>query len=556
MQTEESRITTDVLVVGGGMAGCFAAINAKEKGAEVILVEKGYVSRSGQSPFARGIMVFNPEMGHKLDTWVEFVSAVGEYINNRDWTEAVIKDSHLRYQDLVSWGAKFPKGGGVPSGPPSPLGDNPTLSLGADTLDVLRKQIIKSGVKIIDRIMVTDLIKREDKITGATGISTDSNELYIFKAKSVILCTGAAGFKPPGWPISNLTADGHAMAYRAGAEISGKEFLDTHFTGVVNPALRGMGRSPKPAETADKKKEHPRPERGMVFENAEGNEISGDGLPVGLERYLALEHEAHAGRAPVYMRGNPVVGGTASGMSVHTTEGIWPINTHCASSIPGLYAAGDSCSTMQSGAVYTIAGSALMTAAVTGARAGSAAAEYASDTETSPLDENELERLKATIYEPFKRKGGFSPRWVTQQLQNLMIPYHVMYIKHEERMKATLTLVEFMRDHLVSKLIAKDHHELRLAIETRNMVLNAEMRLRAGMARKESRGCHFREDYPYRNDHNFLAWVLLKVENRKMSTFKREVPEEWRPDHSKPYPKLYPCRFPGELDFLRKQSAG
>ena len=467
-----------------------------------------------------------------------------------------MKDSWSRYQDLFSWGVNFPEKGGVPPGPPSPLGDKTTLSLGADTLEILREQVIKSGVKIIDRIMVTDLIKQEGMITGATGISTDSDALYIFKAKSIILCTGAAGFKPPGWPISNLTADGHAMAYRAGAEISGKEFLDTHFTGAVNPAVRGMGPAPKPAGTADKRKEPPRPERGMVFINSEGNEVSGDGLPVGPERYIALEHEAHAGRAPVFMRGNPVVGGTASGMSVHTTEGIWPVNTHGASKIPGLYAAGDSCSTMQSGTVYTIAGSALMTAAVSGARAGTAAAEYASSSADNPqLNENEVERLKKIIYSPFDRKGGFSPRWVTQLLQNLMIPYYVMYIKHEERMQAALTLVEFLRDHLVPKLTAKDRHELRLAIETRNMVLNAEMRLRAGMFRKESRGCHFREDYPYRDDQNFLAWILLKEDNGEMVVFKKPIPEEWWPDLSKPYKELYPCRFPGERDFLKRKSA-
>ncbi|MBW1913242.1 MAG: FAD-binding protein [Deltaproteobacteria bacterium] len=430
-----------------GIAGCFAAIKAGQKVKNVTLVDKGYVSRSGQSPYAGAIMVFNPELGHKLDTWVDFVSMVGEYINNREWTEVIINDSYPRYQDLVSWGVKFPQGDGAPPGPPSPLGGNETLRIGTDTLQILRQQVVKSGVKIIDRVMVTELLKQNNKITGAMGISTDRDDLYVFRAKSTVLCTGAAGFKPPGWPISNLTADGHAMAYRAGAEISGKEFLDTHFTRADRPAARGgMGPGPRPPADPEAEKEQSRPRKSMVFVNAEGDEISSEGLLVGQERYLALEHEAHAGRAPLLMRGNPVVGGTASGMSVHSTEGLWPVNTLGASSLPGLYAAGDSCSTMQSGAVYAIAGSALMTAAVTGARAGTAAAEFSLHADMPALDNDGAERLKRIIYTPFERKGGFSPRWVTQLLQNLMIPYYVMYIKHEKRLQATLTLVEFLRD--------------------------------------------------------------------------------------------------------------
>ena len=222
------------------------------------------------------------------------------------------------------------------------------------------------------------------------------------------------------------------------------------------------------------------------------------------------------------------------------------MNARGASNIPGLYAAGDSCSTMQSGAVYTIAGSALMTAAGTGARAGTAAAEYSLNADMPVLVGDGVEEVKKAVFAPFERNGGFSPQWVTQLLQNLMIPYYVMYIKHEKRLQATLTLVEFLRDHLVPKLTARDPHELRMAVETRNMVLNAEMRLRAGLFRKESRGCHYREDYPRRDDPAFLAWVLIKEENGEMKTIKKPIPEEWWPDLSVPYEERYPWRFPGE----------
>jgi succinate dehydrogenase/fumarate reductase flavoprotein subunit len=233
-------------------------------------------------------------------------------------------------------------------------------------------------------------------------------------------------------------------------------------------------------------------------------------------------------------------------MSVHKAEGIWPVDTDCATGVPGLFAAGDACGTMQSGAVYASIGLALSGASVTGARAGWGAAAYALQAEKPAMDREELAGRKMAVFGPTERKGGFSPRWVTQMLQNTMIPYFIMYIKHGDRLQAALTHIEFMRDHLVPKLTARDPHELRLAHETRNMVLNAEMRLRASLSRTESRGCHYREDYPRRDDPDGLAWVKLKDVEGKMAVLKEPIPKEWWPDLAKPYEERYSARFPGE----------
>ena len=273
--------------------------------------------------------------------------------------------------------------------------------------------------------------------------------------------------------------------------------------------------------------------------NAEGNEIERRGG-------LTLAFEAHAGRAPLFQGETRRVGGAAVGMSVHTTEGVWPTNMQCASSVPGLYAAGDSLGTMFSGAAYSVTGSALATAAVTGTRAGIAAAEDVLRTEVPTIAENVLAPVKTRTHTPVERKGGFGPRWVTQLIQNLMIPYYVTQVKHETRLQATLTLVEFLRDHIEPKLMAKDPHELRLAHETRNMVLNAEMRLRASLFRTESRGGHYREDYPQRKDPEWLAWVLLKEEKGDMKLWKEPIPKKEWPNLKKPYDARYSYKFPGE----------
>lgn len=82
------------------------------------------------------------------------------------------------------------------------------------------------------------------------------------------------------------------------------------------------------------------------------------------------------------------------------------------------------------------------------------------------------------------------------------------------------------------------------------MLLNAEMKLRAGLYRTESRGTHFREEFPARDDRNWLCWVLLRQEQGRMVASKYELPDEWKPPASLPYRERYPREFPGEDEFL------
>jgi succinate dehydrogenase/fumarate reductase flavoprotein subunit len=564
----EHIVKTDVLVIGGGLAGFFAALKAREQGVEVILVDKSYVGKSGSTPWADTYAAFKPEWGHKLAAWMDHIIIGGEYVNNREWAEIIFKESYARYQDLVSWGVEFEKEDGrLQRYDGTRLLLTPTacevlITSRRKKALVLRNQAMKRGVKIMDRIMVTDILNQDGRIVGAIGFSIDSGDLYTFESKATIISAGAAGFRPHGWPISNLTGDGMAIAYRVGAELIGNEFVDTHTMRTDYPASRSMGR-PAIYSARQPKKET------MRFMNAEGDVLTT--YPPGRARSytLNIEFEAHAGRAPLYVgldvptavqaeaegrispeqaaeRRIQVVGCVAGGLAIHTTEGIYPINTKCATSLPGLYAAGDSLGTMQVGSVYSAIGVALAGASVTGTRAGLSAAEYALQTKKLIIIGEELDRLKKTVYAPLERKGGFSPRWVTQILQNITRPYFIFYIKHEKRLQAALTLVEFLRDHLTPKLTAEDPHELRLAHETKNMVLNAEMKLRSSLFRTESRGCHYREDYPRRDDPTWLAWVKLKKENGKMKLWKEPIPEEWWPDLSKPYEERYPVRFPGE----------
>ena len=239
-------------------------------------------------------------------------------------------------------------------------------------------------------------------------------------------------------------------------------------------------------------------------------------------------------------------------MGVHKAEGIWPVGTTGASTIPGLYAAGDALGSMLSGGRYAGIGTSSSGSSVQGAIAGEHAAEYARHADRPNLSSAEIESIKTSVFEPREREKGFSPGWVTRTMQNIMFPYYVIYVKEQRRLEGALANIEFLQEHIAPMLIANDPHDLRLAHEVKNMLLNAEMKLRASLFRTESRGCHFREDYPARDDANWLAWVKLKKDDKgNMLLMKQEIPEEWKPDPGLSYEERYPFfRFPGELEFL------
>jgi succinate dehydrogenase/fumarate reductase flavoprotein subunit len=515
---------TDVLVVGGGLAGIFAAVKAKEQGADVILVSKGRVARSGQTPWATATAVFNPEWGHDLDEWVDHSYIRGEYLINRDWTETILKDSWDRFNDLQNMGVEFLKEKNgeykreMKKGPSDAILWSVRGIRTGDWAKPLLKHMKKIGVNIVERVTVAELLRKGDQVIGAMGFSADNDDLHTFKAKATVLCAGAGGFKPwEGWPLGDLTADGHVMAYRAGAEITGKEFEDFHPRAAATP------------KTVRMKMHSP-------IINAKGEELSVPGMG------MALALEAHAGKAPLTKGGVEIVATSALGMSVHTVEGVLPVDMECFSGIPGLYVAGDNAATCVAGAQYAGMGFATATATSTGTRAGIAAGKFVKQTKAPELPDDEFNRAKEFVMAPILRKGGFSPGWATQLLQNYMMPYFITRVKHGDRLQAVLTFVEFLRDHISEKLFARDQHELRLAHEVKNMIINAEMRLRASLFRTESRGMHYREDFPHRNSPEWLAWVILKKEEGLMKACKKPVPEVWWPDLSKSDEELYPYK--------------
>jgi succinate dehydrogenase/fumarate reductase flavoprotein subunit len=566
-------VETDVLVIGGGIAGCFAAIKAKEAGVDVTIVDKAYAGKSGASIAATIFwMVFNPEWGADYDMLMDTFVKTGEYINNREWCEVVLKDSLAIYRDMVAWGVEFhPDWRECINMYPPFTGVRLKFRKHAPAL---RKQAEKVGVRIIDRVMCTDLLKQDDKIVGAIGFSYDTGGIYIFKAKATILTAGGSSYKPPQFAMWPITGDGEGMAYRAGAEITGKEFPTTFPTLAsyplwgrstwayihLFPRLTTDGSGTPTVPPFESGAEGSRREWALSWEflvhagkgpiiwdlgSASDEEIKRAQREAANSGFGSAEHERIG--LDLNRRGKFAVSGGPAGYSQAGQAGVWVHDTKCTTSLPGLYAAGDCGGIRYNGSYLANPGLGTGPSAVSGRRAGAGAADYALRAKKLSIDETEIARLKKVVYAPMEKKGGFSPRWVTQLLQNTVMPYYIVFVKHGERLQAALTIVEFLRDHLVPKLLVKDAHELRLAHETKNMVLSAEMMLRSSLFRTESRGLHYREDYPRRDDPTWLAWTKVKEEQGRMKVSREPVPEEWWPDLSKPYEERYDLRFPGDF---------
>ncbi|UOD35132.1 FAD-binding protein [Deferribacteraceae bacterium V6Fe1] len=508
---------TDVLVIGSGMAGLFAAVKAHDNGAKVLMVSKGRLGSSGQTPFAKGIFTFDEKNSKvSLEQFVSMVSRSALNSNNKAYTRQMALNSKECVEELKGWG----------------FFDSSLC------YNSFKKPLADRKIEIKERIMITHLIKENGKIAGAAGFGLDDEQVYFFNAKSVILATGAGGFKPNGFPIRDLTHDGSIMAYNIGARITGKEWNDGHIARAHNPAAcydgwHGMFEK-KPSVTSVEIHH----DLGVdinylvyikgapVVMGPPGEDnfkiLGGPYVPEEFKRRVPPENDNRPplrdgkkfGGNPQDRKGPPgmngiSVGGASAGMSIHKSEGLVPLNELCETDIPGLYAAGDALGSHMSGGIYTQVGSSLAGSAVQGAVAGKEAANYSKKHNLQQISKSKLLEIKNEILAPLKRDSGYSPAWITQTLQGIIIPNFVLYIKKESLLRAALAYVEELKEHYLPMIIAKDIHELRLAHETKNMIISAEMKLRASMFRKESRLSHFRLDYPEIDNKNWQVWINI-----------------------------------------------
>lgn len=569
---------SDVVVVGCGFAGLNAAVTAKEAGRSVLVIDKGRPGYSGLSPWASSFRWFDLERGDKADAYRKAIREGGDYISNMNWYDCWIRESKGIFQRLTQWGilAQYPKASeaGDYYQREDFVGYRETFA----RFDRHKKWIAvlnKHNIPYLEHTMVTDVLTQKGRTTGCMGFHVPSGQVIAIAAKAVILATGGGSYKPTGYPTGSDTFDGEYIAYQLGLPIAGKEFEDFHNTPASAPGNVFLDNHWQYLENIWLCGGDITQENASGYAAAKGNAMvlgrvrrAMYGVPAtdGSEiQDVAQAQYTRRGGSRVYetdpeelrsgKMSTPTVastlGGAAVGMCCHLTSGVFCglEDQDGSTGILGLYTAGDGIhATSPSGAAYPCGvGFTSCFTSIDGDHAGKAAAAYAGTAETVKLAPEVIAEKTADILGPLSLEKGFDPNWARDVLQSIMAPYWVSTAKTEQTLNAALVQVIYMRDHVVPMLAARTSHDLRLCMEVKHKVLSAEMKLRAGLARRESRGNHYRADIPYRDDENFLCYITVKKDgNGEMGIQKIPVPEDWTGDRKEAYQKRYHYYFPGE----------
>lgn len=549
MPVSISEINTDILVIGGGLAGCFVALRAKQLGADVVLADKGYCGRTGQSKFASShIRLYLPEDDQE-EALKEIVDA-GDYLNDQRWVEVVVKESFYRVKDMESFGIKFEKENGRIRLVPSKGRINASAMFhSAQMMLAMRRAAQRFGVRIMDRVFINELLTQDSRITGAIGIHTINGDFYVVRCKAVVLAAGACTLRSIFYGHQFSTGDALGMAYKAGATFMNMECAHYN-TSARDYDTAGMGhwvgsggKFVNSCGEAFMARYHPelkdrayvdRIVRAMATEVKEGKgPIYFDFSSVSEENFRSAQKTMPWAllaltRANIDFRKHKVEWVPAFLGSSCTAAGI-KVDMHGAGSLLGLFATGDTAAMLYLGMGIGFAGLNLTHCAVFGHRTGEGVFNFVNSIRKVRPDKiraMKLSEIRQKSYRPLTAKKGVLANEVLYEIQKVIFPYQTSILRAEDRLKAALNRVEEVRNDMVPKMVAPDVHELIKVHETSNMVLYAEMFLRASLLRTESRGTHYREDYPLKDNANWLRWTHLQNVNEQIKVWSEPVPKE------------------------------
>ncbi len=547
-------LQTDVLVLGGGIAGCLAAIRARECGADVVLVDKANVGRSGVSHQWSIVSYFDPETESYDDCYRECVEA-GQWLVDQKLLEGMLNESTDRAGDLVKWGVEFQKddkGKYIRSpGVGHHYSRNSYLAHGGlQMMSVVRGVVLRRGVRLLERVMATDLITSDGEhptrgqVAGAVGFHIRNGKFYVIKAKAVVITTGPTSLLWRGYAWApSLSGDGQAMAFRAGAEMRNLDIAFFRYMPIGFNCSSGanilLG-------------------EGLTMVNAKGERFMEKWDPVRKERAAAalycraMATETREGRGPILWDAThldeaahariekslllTIRNYAIKGLSLRKDKipvacllndlgpgGVRNKTRMGATSVPGLYCGGAVSDHGEDGVSNVIGHG--MASAIGGYRAGEGAAIYSSEADAITINERQAQQFKEQMYAPLKREAGIDYQVPKIGCDRVFDSGLLGPIRNEKKLKQALDAVLEIKED-VPKLVAKDYHELTRCIGVSNALLFPELISRCAVVRTESRGSHFREDYPARDDANWLKWVIAKRKDDGIQVWTESIPFE------------------------------
>ena len=550
----------DILIVGGGGAGLRAVIAAAEAfpDLDIAMVSKVYPMRS-HTVSAEGGAAAVIKDNDSIEEHIHDTISGADWLADQDAVELFVKEAPNEMIQLEHWGCPWSReeDGTVAVRPFGGMRIRRTWfaadKTGFHMLHALFQTSLKyTSVKRYDEWFATKLLVEDGRCQGVAAIELRSGELHAIRAKAVIMCTGGGGRVFPFTTNAAIkTGDGMAMAYRAGVALKDMEFVQYHPTGLpgtgilITEAARGEGGIlvnsegrrylqdydlGEPLEVTDAR--HPQlramelgprdklsqafmneQDAGRVFEGPYGTYIHLDVRHLGerlIDERIPFVRELaknYAGIDPVHepIPVRPVVHYMMGG--IHT-------DLDGATSLPGLYAAGE-CACVSINGANRLGSNSLTELLVFGARAGRAAAEWAQEQPEpgrAALEgqaDAEQSRIASSFLE--QREGGERIAALRAELNHAMEDGVGVY-RDESHLKGTTAKIAELKQRVAN--VALDDHsksfntELTSAIELEYLLDVGEAVAYSALARTESRGSHQRTDYPERDDEQYLRHSL------------------------------------------------
>jgi succinate dehydrogenase/fumarate reductase flavoprotein subunit len=488
----------DVLVLGGGPAGTWAALAAASTGQTVALADKGFCGTSGSAAAAGNNLWYLPPHGPARHDAVLAREVAGGHLTDRVWMERILERTWAAVGELADWGYPFPV---------TETGEQYRGSLqGPEYLRLMRRKVKRAGVTVLDHSPAMALLVDDDGVvTGATGVRRQAgNQPWQVRAGAVVLATGGCAFLSGALGLNVDTGDGALMAAELGAELSGMEFSCQYGTAPAFGA-QTKGLMYQFATFTD--------EAGTVL--AEGRASNNTALQraaVHTQVYARLDRAGPEIR-PAMRWSQPnfflpldkmgidpftqrfpvrfVLEGTVRG-----TGGLRITDDGCATTVPGLFAAGDAASReLVTGAISGGGSHNGSWAISSGGWAGAAAARFA---QARPAGWRRAPLRSADGTPSVARAGGPTPADVVATVQGSVLPLHHNRFRTGVDLTESLAILDRLWTEVGDGFGGDDTDQrwLTRGREAAAMVAHARWMYRSALHRTESRVLQIRDDIP------------------------------------------------------------
>jgi succinate dehydrogenase/fumarate reductase flavoprotein subunit len=541
-----TELSCDILILGSGGAGLLAALRAVRRNPQlkVVLASKGLIGKSGCTRMVQGGYNAVLDPADSLDLHLEDTLKGGHWINNQELAYTLVDGAPRMINELeTAIGCFFDRraDGRIHQKPFAGQSFDRTVHrgdlTGIEIVSRLRDALFATPVRVLEEVRALDLVRSRtgERIAGAVLLDIRRGQFVRIQANLTILATGGgARMYRVAAPSLEKAGDGMAMAWRAGATLVDMEMYQFHPTGllagtsrmtgmVLEEGLRGAGGILRNAsgERFMQRYDPPRMERStrdVVARSAYLEIMAGRGTPQGgvLIDVSHLGADVVQGMFPGMvarcldfgydLRTGPVeVSPTA-----HFHMGGVRIDSRCNSELHGLLVAGEDAGGTHG--ANRLGGNGVAESTVFGALAGDVAANQVGDVEPAPLDPDHVAAIERRALRPLEGDGDEDPFELRSRLEDLMWE-RVGLVREERGLTGALAEIEELQER-VRYTRVPDFRRLNLAwaeaLDVVNLLEVAELVTRSALERRESRGAHYRSDFPETNNERWLRNIYMR----------------------------------------------